>query len=431
MGRAAATRPGRKPPSCLGAFEQERDFVVRTLRRYGVTAAEAEDLAQEVFLVMWRRWPEYDQARPLRPWLSGIIFRLVSHHRRRTVREIPSGPLLDAITQADPESDLGAWQARRLVDEAVASLPPRHRSVFVQYELEGRPMSEIARAMSAPLSTVYSRLRTARRSFGKTLRRLQLRSRRALLVVLLAGAAAAAAIALSALRSAAPRPAPHPAAAIDLHRGLIGYWPFDDGPGSAQARDRSGRGGDCVLRGLDPETSWAGGATPGLGFGWGSALCPFEAGAAGDLTVVARVQRLGVHRGYRAIAHRQAGGGRADHFFLGFIGETLVLHSDVWGSEVEAHVALPDERWFHVAAVHDGRTGVDRLYVDGVEVASAPARAAVEVPVDGPLAVGGGINGPDPEVTTQHFHGLIAGLAVYRRPLAPREIEALAAGAHP
>src|SRR5439155_13336350 len=116
--RAAATRSGAGRPTCLASFESELHFILRTLRRYGVSPAEAEDLAQEAFLVMWRRWPEYDPDRPLRAWLGGIVFRLVSHHRRRSLREVPSGPLLDTITDADPEADLAAQQARRLVAEA-------------------------------------------------------------------------------------------------------------------------------------------------------------------------------------------------------------------------------------------------------------------------------------------------------------------------
>ena len=56
--------------SCARAFESEFDYVYRTLRRLGVRGTETEDQAQEVFLVLWRRWAEFDRARSLRSWTS-------------------------------------------------------------------------------------------------------------------------------------------------------------------------------------------------------------------------------------------------------------------------------------------------------------------------------------------------------------------------
>ena len=72
MRAAGASSVGQQLPDCYSAFEAELDFVYRTLRRHGAGPTDAEDLTQEVFLVVWRRWRDYDPHRPLRPTTGGV-----------------------------------------------------------------------------------------------------------------------------------------------------------------------------------------------------------------------------------------------------------------------------------------------------------------------------------------------------------------------
>jgi RNA polymerase sigma factor (sigma-70 family) len=157
---------------CIRAFETEFDYVYRALKRHGVNASDAEDLAQEVFLVMWRRWADYDTERPLRPWLAGIAFKVAHDHRRRSGREVPGG-LVDAEDQAPgAEEHLASARARSLVLKALASLPEKQRTLIVMHDLDGASMREIADTLAVPLFTAYSRLRSARQAFAKSVRRL-------------------------------------------------------------------------------------------------------------------------------------------------------------------------------------------------------------------------------------------------------------------
>jgi RNA polymerase sigma-70 factor, ECF subfamily len=156
--------------SCLRAFGQEFDYVFRTLRRHGIAAADAEDLAQEVFLVMWRRWSSYDRERPLRPWLAGIAFRLAYHHRERRREDLrPEFDLPDHLP--DPEAQLETERFRRLVLAALASLPERHRAPLVLCDLDGLTMPEVADILEVPLSTAYTRVRRARLAFAAEVER--------------------------------------------------------------------------------------------------------------------------------------------------------------------------------------------------------------------------------------------------------------------
>jgi RNA polymerase sigma-70 factor (ECF subfamily) len=156
----------------LEAFEAELDFVYRTLRNFGAGRADVEDMVQEVFLAMWRRRERYDPARPLRPWIAGIAFRVVQEHRRRRGRaELPIGlpDLLDEVP--GQEEQLERAQARRLVHGALSRLPEKQRVAVVMHELEGLSVREIAEALALPLFTVYSQLKRGLRAFTKEIRR--------------------------------------------------------------------------------------------------------------------------------------------------------------------------------------------------------------------------------------------------------------------
>jgi RNA polymerase sigma factor (sigma-70 family) len=163
--------PRQKPPF-VRAFEGELEHVYRTFRRFGFAEADAEDLAQEVFLVMWRRWNEYDPERPLRPWLLGISFRVAQHHRRKR-REVLGVVLEVEDESAGPHEHLAAKRARTLVLTALGSLPERHRTALVMSDLDGLAMPAVAEALAIPLATAYTRVRRARLAFAEAVTRLQ------------------------------------------------------------------------------------------------------------------------------------------------------------------------------------------------------------------------------------------------------------------
>ena len=172
----AAGAPGSDFARHLHAFADELDYVYRTLRRYGVRAVDAEDVAQEVFLIAWRRRGDFDTSRPLRPWLGGIAFKLAhQYHQRRvpTLVEDNGEELAEAQTTAPPELEPEALDARALVLRVLARLPERYREVLVAHELDGTPVEEIAARWRVPRFTLYTRLRRARQAFAEEVRRIQ------------------------------------------------------------------------------------------------------------------------------------------------------------------------------------------------------------------------------------------------------------------
>ncbi len=148
---------------CIGAFQGEFDYLCRTLRRLGVRTSDVEDLVHEVFLVLCRRWDDYDPSRSLRPWLFGIAFRVASAHKRRSNREVPYGWLEVEDVALQPEQALAAEQARAMVLTAFEHIPLARRAVLIMHDVDGVAIREIASVLSIPLFTAYSRLRKARK----------------------------------------------------------------------------------------------------------------------------------------------------------------------------------------------------------------------------------------------------------------------------
>jgi RNA polymerase sigma-70 factor, ECF subfamily len=158
---------------CLGVFEREFDYLCSTLRRLGVPSSDIEDLAHEVFLVMYRRWDVYDPAYAIRAWLFGIAFRVAARHRKRLRRETlqPNPEVEDS--SPGPDQALAARQARAIVAAALRQVPLKRRAVFVMHDIDNVAMRDIASILSIPMFTGYSRLRKARKEFEAAVKSIQ------------------------------------------------------------------------------------------------------------------------------------------------------------------------------------------------------------------------------------------------------------------
>jgi RNA polymerase sigma-70 factor (ECF subfamily) len=149
---AAAARGGD-----LDAFEA---LVRRYQRRiYGLAYQhlrdpdEAQDLAQEVFVRLFRALDRYDPGRPFEPWFWRLAGNVAASYRRRR----PAPPVdLPVTTPADQREDTLP------LERALADLSDDLRlPVLLHYYLD-LPLDEIATALGLSLSAVKSRLHRAR-----------------------------------------------------------------------------------------------------------------------------------------------------------------------------------------------------------------------------------------------------------------------------
>jgi RNA polymerase sigma-70 factor (ECF subfamily) len=162
-------------------YDDNVAFVWRSLRRLGVRDANLKDGVQDVFLVVHRRLPAFEERAHVRTWLFRICMRTAKDQRRRAhVRhEVLDGESVE-LTAAPDQAAVDAVERREdlaLFEAALERVQLDQRSVFILFELEEMTGDRIAECLQIPLGTVYSRLRLARETFRRAVL-LEARARR-------------------------------------------------------------------------------------------------------------------------------------------------------------------------------------------------------------------------------------------------------------
>lgn len=166
-----ADRPGH---SFDAIYAQEFPFVWRSLRGLGVREGELDDAAQEVFVTVHRRLSTFRGDAALRGWLYGIVRNVAFKHRRRLARKPTTGETPATEPHQPGPSPLESAQdnqAAAFVQRFLAGLNDKKREIFILAVLEEMNIVEVAAALSIPLNTAYTRLRSARADFQKALAR--------------------------------------------------------------------------------------------------------------------------------------------------------------------------------------------------------------------------------------------------------------------
>ncbi len=156
-------------------YAEHLDLVWRSLRGLGVREASVEDAAQDVFLVVHRRFESFEARSSFRTWLFGIVLRVARNHRRTDQRKGGLAPLDGVPEVADegpgPHEEAVTAEALRDLSLALDDLDEAKREVFVLAELEQMCAPEIAETLGLNVNTVYSRLRAARSAFEAAVER--------------------------------------------------------------------------------------------------------------------------------------------------------------------------------------------------------------------------------------------------------------------
>lgn len=141
--------------------------------------ADGDDLAQETFITAYRRFDQFRGEADFGTWAYRICVNLwknrVRYEKRRFFWKhisIFAGPQSDEdddplpMDLADPKDKTDApaetAERNRLIQDALASLPPHERAALVLREMEDKSYEEIADLLDLPLGTVKSRMARAR-----------------------------------------------------------------------------------------------------------------------------------------------------------------------------------------------------------------------------------------------------------------------------
>jgi RNA polymerase sigma-70 factor (ECF subfamily) len=146
-----------------------------TIRRFApeISAAEAEELGQDVFLALAKSAGRYQGGNRLRAWLAGIAVNKAQGWRRTTwlrrrllKRHHRDGVGIFAVQDAAPDTEA---EHREELRQALARLPAAQREVLLLSVVEGFTGEEIARILGIRPKTVWTRLHRARRAMARLL----------------------------------------------------------------------------------------------------------------------------------------------------------------------------------------------------------------------------------------------------------------------
>ena len=162
-------------------FDRHQANVARFAFRFVGSRARAEELAQEIFIKLYRNAKRYRPSAKFKTFL----FRVATNHCLNEVRrgeyqvsqatQSADGPALDGMAEAHagPEQALHGKELELAVSSALARMSERERAAFTMCRFEGMAYKEIATALSASESAVKSLIHRATLGLARSIEELQ------------------------------------------------------------------------------------------------------------------------------------------------------------------------------------------------------------------------------------------------------------------
>jgi len=159
--------------------ERHQHAVVGTVAKMLNDAAEAEDIAQQVFLRLWRHAKRYRPEAKFTTYLFTITRNLVFNESRRRSRrkevsveerEEASNFHLPAASEREPDAALLQGELQQAVDRAIQSLPESQRVAVILRRYEQMPYEEIAKVLDLTVPAIKSLLFRARTTLREALK---------------------------------------------------------------------------------------------------------------------------------------------------------------------------------------------------------------------------------------------------------------------
>jgi len=160
---------GGDPAAFQALVERHRSMVYRVAYQFAGNHHDAEDIAQEVFIKVYRSLDRFRQDAQLTSWLYRIVMNACIDHRRRHAPPIaaPFGEEAEQRLLNTPEVTPGpeacayAGELGQVLESEIARLPNGQRIVFIMRHHQGLKLSEIANALGLAEGTVKRQLHAA------------------------------------------------------------------------------------------------------------------------------------------------------------------------------------------------------------------------------------------------------------------------------
>lgn len=135
--------------------------VVWNILRSAMTVQDAEEVVSDVFMAAWNQ-PEDLRPGKVKAWLGAVARHKAKNKLRELGQDLPLEEDILELPDISPFAFLERAEEKRLVRQAVDSLSPKDREIFLRYYYYAQQISEISREMRIPESTIKSRLRRGR-----------------------------------------------------------------------------------------------------------------------------------------------------------------------------------------------------------------------------------------------------------------------------
>ncbi len=150
--------------------------IYRLCASYAPSAAEAEELCQEVYFKLWENLHRYKAGSNFMAWAWRVAKNLIIDSYRRSRREREAAwldpEIIDRLPAADdPHEQTERRQRLRLIASSLRQIPEELASLVLMRDFAGLSYKEMAEATDVPLGTVKSRLNRARLELATSVRR--------------------------------------------------------------------------------------------------------------------------------------------------------------------------------------------------------------------------------------------------------------------
>lgn len=153
-------------------FMRHHARIYRFVARQTGSEMMADDIANEVFLELWRQAPGFEGRSEVSTWLLGIArFKALSLLRKKKEDWIDDEAAAAVPDSADtPEVVTMKEDKAAALRRLIGALPEEHRTVIDLAYYQGQSVTEIAQVLDIPVATVKTRMFYARKKLGEALK---------------------------------------------------------------------------------------------------------------------------------------------------------------------------------------------------------------------------------------------------------------------